>query len=67
MVLVRDFNTIVTQTFTILSDIQTLYGPVCNISTKLVSTTLPFMTLVDTTVTLDESVTTGADVAKYTV
>lgn len=57
MVIIRDYDSIVAQQFTILTDVQVGFGVVCEISASLVAPPV-FVTLVGDTISVDESLTT---------
>ena len=66
MVLIRDFDTTVPQTFTIVTDIETDYGIVCDYVATLVAPPA-FISLTDSTLTADESATVIGDVGQHTI
>jgi hypothetical protein len=66
MVLTRDFDSIKTQQFTIRTDVQNGFGVVCAVTATLVSPPI-FVTLQDDIISVDESLTTVADVGPITI
>jgi len=60
MLLIRDFDTILTQTFSVLTDIELYYGIHCDYVASLV-TSPSYVTLSGTKISADASLTTFAD------
>ena len=66
MVLIRDFDPTLTQTFTIVTDIEQNYGLVCAYVASLVAPPT-FVSLATTTLSVDPLLTTGAEIAVHPI
>ena len=70
MILIRDFDSQITQSFVVQTDIEKVYGPVCN----YVATLTPTWNYVSIsgstasyTITVDENLTVGTDVGIHSI